>query len=37
MIQLDFTCKPLEPFAVVFHIRFTRTIVLAENGVSIVG
>jgi hypothetical protein len=37
MIQLDFTCRPLEPFAVVFHIRFTRTIVLAENGVSIVG
>jgi hypothetical protein len=37
MIQLDFTCRPLEAFAVVFHIRFTRTIVLAENGVSIVG
>lgn len=37
MIQLDFTCQPLEAFAVVFHIRFTRTIVLAENGVSIVG
>lgn len=37
MIQLDFTCEPLEGFAVVFHIRFTRTIVLAENGVSIVG
>lgn len=37
MIQLDFQCTPLEPFAVVFHIRFTRTIVLAENGVSIVG
>jgi hypothetical protein len=37
MIQLDFTCEPLENFAVVYHIRFTRTIVLAENGVSIVG
>jgi len=37
MIQLDFTCSPLEAFCVVFHIRFTRTIVLAENGVSIVG
>jgi hypothetical protein len=37
MIQLDFTCQPLEAFCVVFHIRFTRTIVLAENGVSIVG
>jgi hypothetical protein len=37
MIQLDFTCEPLENFAVIFHIRFTRTIVLAENGVSIVG
>ena len=37
MIQLDFTCRPLEAFAVIFHIRFTRTIVLAENGVSIVG
>jgi hypothetical protein len=37
MIQLDFTCEPIESFAVVFHIRFTRTIVLAENGVSIVG
>jgi hypothetical protein len=37
MIQLDFTCEPLEAFCVVFHIRFTRTIVLAENGVSIIG
>jgi hypothetical protein len=37
MIQLDFTCEPLENFCVVFHIRFTRTIVLAENGVSIIG
>jgi hypothetical protein len=37
MLQLDFTCSPLEPFQVYFHIRFTRTIVLADNGVSVVG
>jgi hypothetical protein len=37
MLQLDFTCSPLEAFQVYFHIRFTRTIVLADNGVSVVG